>query len=147
MKTLRNIAAFILMFLVAWVALFTAGKLYKMASIRGWVPGAIYKEHVVTDKRVLEGTYGPVHWLAWSDADITERSPMRENVEKEQWDNIAIGATITMAYYRDDPEPYKPDGIFVSAGNFVFDLLLLTLELAAIIGLARYGLTPRRNPT
>lgn len=100
-----------------------------MSAIRGWVPGAIYKEHIVTDKRVLDGKYGPAYWVAWEGADITRRSTRRTNLGKEQWQTIDIGDRVTIAYYRGNPEPYIPDGIFVSPENFAFDLILFTGEI------------------
>jgi len=141
MRVVRTIAILVLISFVVWLALFTSAKLYKMTAIRGWVPGAIYKEHVVTDKRVLDGEYGPAHWIAWEGADITQRSTFRETLDEEQWETINIGDKVAIAYYRDDPEPYKLDGIYVSPGNFVFDLILLIGEILVIIILVRLLLT------
>jgi hypothetical protein len=145
MRILRTTAVFILIALVVWLTLFTSAKLYKMAAIRGWMPGAIYKEHVVTDKRALEDEYGPVYWVAWEGGDITQRSNLRENLDEEQWSAIKVGDKVAIAYYRGAPEPYKPDGIFVSLGNFGFDLVLLFGEILLTITLVRLLLRQWEN--
>lgn len=138
MRTLRTTAAFVLMALAVSMALYTGAKLYKMSAIRGWVPGAVHKERVVTDKRAVEGEYGPVYWIAWEHGDIAQRSNVRENVDEQQWSAIRVGDKVTIAYYRDDPEPYKPDGIYASTGNFVFDFFLLIGEIMLSITSVRF---------
>jgi hypothetical protein len=131
------------------MALLTGGKLYKMAAIRGWVSGANFRDQVVTAKRVVEDEDGPVFWIAWSGADPAQRSTFRDNLDRDQWEQIQIGDTVRMAYYDSDPypRPYKPDGIYTSAGNFAFDIVLLASELAGCFFLARLIWKGRSRPT
>lgn len=141
-RVLRILRAVVVTTLVAFLlglAGFFIGKLYEMAAIRGWVPGAVYRTHVITDMQVLDGDYGPAYWIAWDGAPIARRSHQRENLERDQWARLAVGDTVTMAYYRDDPTPNSPDGIYVSLGNFVFDIVLLScaLLLACVLGRPR----------
>lgn len=133
MRNFRIFALLAFAALLAWLAFFTCSKLYKMTAIRGLTPGAVFREHRITDKRALDGSYGPAYWIAWNNADITKRSDFREILQKEAWEKINIGDRVTIAYYRDDPTPYKPDGIFDSPGNFIFDLALLTGELMMLV--------------
>jgi len=123
---------------------YTCAKLYKMAAIRGWLPGAVHKEHVVTAKRVLDCEFGPCYWIAGNGADISQRSTYRENLDEAQWQGVRVGDRVVMAYYGDDPHPYQPDGIYTSAGNFGFDLIVLGVELALAMMVAK-ALVLRRH--
>src|SRR4051812_19406382 len=105
MRTLRIIASVLLLAFAMSLGLYTSIKLYKMMAIRGWLPGATFKEHVLTDKRMLEGEFGPSYWIAWDGSNITRPSNSRENLDKLRWANMKIGDKVTIAYYRGDPSP------------------------------------------
>jgi hypothetical protein len=51
------------------------------------------------------------------------------SVTPERWETIREGDRIEVVYVPGDPWPYLRDDVFVSGGNFVFDFVLLGVEL------------------
>ena len=123
----------------------TIPKLYKMCQIKGWLPGAPATQETITQKWNETPAEHPrgrdTYWIAWSDDDIRKVGDHRVNVPPDYWNNIDVGDQIDVVRLSGDRWPYLRDGIFVSAGNFVFDGILLATEIgvaiAMIIGLIR----------
>lgn len=113
--------------------LFTGPKLLRMAQIKGWVPGGQTTTHRITQKweEMRDGSRGPgsVYWISWTDRSIQEIGDHRLNLELEQWHSLQVGDPIEIVRVPGDQWPHTRDGIFVSPGNFVFDSVLLGVEL------------------
>jgi|ERR1022692_1588301 hypothetical protein len=129
MRIVRIIATSFCALALTSLMLVTGTRLYKMAAIRGWVSGATLREHVLTGKRIEQTERGPVYWIRWHEADPARRSAFQDNLDSEQWEQIHPGDKVTMAYYKSEPYPYKPDGIYTSPSNFAFVIGLLALEV------------------
>jgi hypothetical protein len=114
----------------------TAPKLYEMSQIKGWVPGGVPLQVTVTSKwheTADESQDGrEAYWVAWNGGDITVSGKHRSNMFQEQWESIKIGDIQDIVYIQWSDDTYLKDGIFVSFGNFIFDFILLTLELLGI---------------
>ncbi len=114
----------------------TVPKLYEMFQIKGWVPGGVPLQVTVTSKwheTADEARDGrETYWVAWNGSDITVRGKHRTNMFQEQWEAIKIGDTQDIVYIPWSDDTYLKDGVYVSFGNFVFDFVLLTLELFGI---------------
>ncbi len=125
---------------VCWLSIslisVTAPKLYKMFQIKGWVPGGVPLQVTVTSKwhetaeESLDGR--ETYWVAWNDGDVKVRGKHRSNMFQDQWRATSIGDKQDIIYIPWEGDTYPKDGIFVSFGNFVFDFILLTLELLGI---------------
>src|SRR5262245_44046154 len=79
------------------LAFFTGSKLFAMAQIKGWVPGASVKNEVITQKWHQEpaqpsddGTF----WVAWGDTSIKERGNHRMNLAREKFDAVEVGSPL-----------------------------------------------------
>ena len=102
-------------------------KLHTMAQVRGLLEGASEELQKITDKKILEGQFGAAYWIAWNHSDITQPSSNRINVDEQQWINFNIGDAIAINRLPDDPIPYYREGIYASDGNFILDLVLISL--------------------
>ncbi len=133
---LRAILAVIVCGISVMLLLITAPKLYEMFQIKGWIPGGVPLQVTVTSKwhetaeeaRDRRETY----WVAWNGGDIRVRGKHRTNMFQEQWDTVKIGDTQNIVYIPWSDDTYLKDGVYVSFGNFVFDFVLLTVELLGI---------------
>jgi hypothetical protein len=127
----------------------TGPKLYKMTQIRGWLPGASVQQRPITEKWHQTPEEHPdaqdTYWVAFTEDDIRKVGNHRLNVEPEKWASLSEGDSVEVVYVSGSPKPYLRDGIFVSWGNFVFDLLLLGLEVGvvAIMAMQLWRLYPR----
>jgi hypothetical protein len=114
----------------------TGPKLYKMTQIKGWLPGASVQQRPVTEKWHQTPDDHPnaqdTYWVAFTEDDIRKVGHHRLNVEPEKWESLSEGDSVDVVYVSGSPEPYLRDGIFVSWGNFVFDLVLLGLEVGVV---------------
>jgi hypothetical protein len=127
----------ILVLAVGAAVLITGPKLVKMATIRGWLPGATVSAEVITQKWDHASRTGHAYWVAWSERDIREVGPHRLNVPQARWERLAIGDTITIVRVRRDRQAYLRDGIYASTGNFVLDVALLILEIGIVLAMIR----------
>jgi hypothetical protein len=118
---------------LALAALVTGPKLYWRCQVKGLLPGAT--EHVRT---VLETWHqGPdehprnrnVYWLRIAEGDIRENGQHRLHLAPKQWARIQVGDQLTMVSVGRSTRLYLPAGVFTSPLNFVFDVVLLLLEL------------------
>jgi predicted DNA-binding protein (UPF0278 family) len=85
-----------------------------------------------------------VYWLAWDGGDADVPGRHRINVERHVFEATQIGDTIRLVF--EDGDPYLRDGIYVSRGNFIFDVCLLAFELALCV-VATVRLLRRRRET
>jgi hypothetical protein len=129
---LLGLAAFL------WLTCFTGAKLIKMARIRGFLSGPPPESKLITAMTTEPGSYTPVYWLAWNDADIHVRSRHRINLPKEVWETYQPGDPIEIFYFPGDPLPYHRKDIFADNGNFVFDAVLLSGWLFGIVTLSLF---------
>lgn len=116
----------------------TIPKLYKMTQIRGWQPGAIVEQHVITQKWHQSKEEHPrgrdAYWIAWTEDDIRSIGSHRLNVPAETWEAMAPGQPIEIVRFKGDRWPYlRNDPIFASNENFVFDLILLAIEVGTVV--------------
>ncbi len=150
-KTILLIGAAALLLLAVTV---TGPKLYKMAQIRGFVPGAEVVQKQITDKwhqTSAEHHKGRnVYWISWGNKSIKEKGAHRVNLEHDTWKQYHIGQKLELAYIGKDSKPYLADGIYASNDNLIFDCVLLLIELFGAITLMlayrkqRLGLTQKQ---
>ena len=67
------------------------------------------------------------YWIAWNHSNITQPSSSRINVDEKQWINFNIGDAIPIIRLPDSPIPYYREGIYASDGNFILDVVLISL--------------------
>ena len=127
------------------LATYTSSKIVTMAKIRGWLSGEPPIAKVVSDRAVIEGSYGDDYWLAWDGADIAKPGPNRINLSKEVWSRYAVGDPIEVFYFRSSKWPYHKDGIVASNENFVFDGILLSCWGVGIVVLCIFELRAWRK--
>ena len=101
----------------------TGSKLYKMAQIKGFVPGRKLVTQLVTGSGEQQGRREMVYWISWGGADWRVPSNNRTNLPEEIWENHPVGSEIQLVQHGETF--YHPNGIFVSPGNFVFDVFLM----------------------
>jgi hypothetical protein len=111
------------------LALYTGNKLYTMAQVRGFVPGARVTQQTVTQKYIGFGKRGDVYWISWTKEDIRKVGDHRTNLEYDEWVKYEEGDPIEVIYANNSSTPFLRNDIFTTNGNFVFDGLLLTAEL------------------
>ncbi|MBC8117737.1 MAG: hypothetical protein H7062_25385 [Candidatus Saccharimonas sp.] len=147
MKSMTNVIVLIAALGVAIA--FTVPKLFKMCQIKGWVPGASATNEVITQKWHQTPEQHPSgrdsYWIAWGITDIKTVGGHRLNVPSERWERLNVGDTIEVVRLPGDRWPYLRDGIFVSAENFIFDFLLLNVELGVAIFMVRALIRSRRS--
>jgi len=130
--------------LALWLMLAVTGpKLYKMAQIRGFIGGATLLERTITDKASQDwrtalslnrtSSSGTNYFIAWNEQSALEAGPNRINIQQEQWEKLNIGDSIDLMRLPHDEATYIRTGIFASNGNFMFDAILLALQLAIIM--------------
>lgn len=133
--------------LALWLMLAVTGpKLYKMAQIRGFTAGGTLLERTITDKASQDwstafdpdriSSRGTNFFIAWNEQPALEAGPNRINIQREQWENLNIGDSIDLVRIPNDDATYIRTGIFASNSNFIFDAILLSLQLAIIINSA-----------
>lgn len=132
-------------------ALVTGPKLHKMAQIRGWLPGGSIETVVVTDRWHQQpgedGVDHDVYWITWAGADVRRIGTHRLNVTAEQFPALTPGSRLEVIRVPGDRNAYLRDDIFVSIGNFIFDLLLLIGELALVgLGVREFATRRQRRP-
>lgn len=127
----------------------TVPKLYKMAQIKAWIPGATTRQETITQKwhqtPEEHRRRRNVYWIAWSDTEIRDVGDHRLNVDEEVWDKLAVGDQIEVVRLPNDPWPYLRNDVFTSTGNFVFDFILLVAEIGVAVGMAVGLVRDRRN--
>lgn len=112
---------------------FTLWKLHKMCVIRGWLPGATTTHHTVTKKTRGRGRHGfYFYYLCWGSSEVYEFSGERVQVDADHYDQVPIGSEIEVVHYPGDPATYTRSDIYTSNGNFIFDGVLLVLELCGV---------------
>jgi hypothetical protein len=129
----------------------TGPKLYKMAQIKGWQPGATVTTGVITDKGVNQGRYGFKHWVSWTNHGGALTRDDRDNVNAEDWESMRVGDRVDVVRVPGDDGAYLRNGVFVETGNFVFDFVLLAAEIITALVMvillfrSRRGRTPGRR--
>jgi hypothetical protein len=146
--------ALVLVISVGLAAAVTVPKLYKMAQINGWQPGATITARVITNKGVDEGRRGLKHyWVSWSKNGSSLNHADRDYVSPEVWETIQEGDSVEVVRVPGDEAGYLRNGVFVEPGNFVFDYFLLAAEIITALAMAiliiiisRRGRTPALTP-
>jgi hypothetical protein len=111
----------------------TIPKLHKMAQIKGWVPGAVIRQKIVTQKgadpprraRDFEKSY----WVSWIEGDVGDSWKHRVRVPEDVWQVIKLGDQIEVIEVPGEENPHLRNDIFVEPGQFNFDYVLLAGEL------------------
>jgi hypothetical protein len=131
----------------------TLPKLYKMAQIKGWQPGATVTTRVITDKGVDQGRRGLKHyWVSWANHGGALTRADRDNVSPEDWQSMRVGDSVEVVRVPGDDAAYLRNGVFVEPGNFVFDYVLLAAEIITalvmviLLFMSRRGRTPALTP-
>jgi len=115
----------------------TVPKLYKMAQIMGWQPGAEVTTRFITQKGVDQGMRGREHyWVSWANHDGSLSRAFRANVSPEVWRSMRVGDSVEVVRVPGDDAAYLRNGVFVEPGNFVFDLVLLAVTLGVAVASA-----------
>lgn len=128
----------VMIFVIACILAFgiTIPKLYKVAQIKQWLPGAITSKQLITQKWHQSSEAHPegrdTYWIAWTEEDIHIAGNHRLNLTYDKWLSLQIADEIKVVYVKGDETPYLHDGIFVSLENIMFDLVLLLVELGVI---------------
>jgi hypothetical protein len=139
----------VLVIALGLAAAVTVPKLDKMAQIKGWLPGGTVQTRVITGKWHQTPEEDPdgadTYWIALTAGDIRQPGSHRLTLPADQWASLREGDGIEVVYVPGDPQPYRRDGIFVSLGNFLFDVVLLALELgtAGLMGWQLWRLRSR----
>jgi hypothetical protein len=147
-----SVVLFIALGLAAGV---TIPKLWTMCQIKGWLPGAITAQETVTQKWYQSAEEHPrgwdTYWISWSDTDIRTVGLHRINVEPQYWESVAVGDPLEVVRLPNDARPHLRNDIFVSVGNFSFDLALLAVEIGValimLVILARNVFVTERQST
>jgi hypothetical protein len=113
--------------------LVTGPKVVRMAQIKGWLPGASARVYPITQKweEVRDDGQGDrrIYWISWTERSVQEVGDHRLNLERAQWDALAVGDSIEIVRVPGDRWPHVRNGIFVQLENFVLDFVLLGIEL------------------
>ena len=115
----------------------TGSKLYKMAQIKGWLPGATVTPAVTTQKgvdraqgrRQIEDSY----WVSWAKGDVRGSWAERERVSPDVWETMKVGDPIELIRVPGDSQAYLRNGVFVDPDNFAFDLILFAGAMAVAV--------------
>ncbi len=141
----------LVMVLATGLVLFITGpKLHKMCQIKGWIAGTKTTQETISVKWHQTPDQHPkkrdVFWIAWQGADIKVRGSNRINLQREKFEALQVADTIAVVRLPDDPVPYLRQGIFVSRGNFVLDIVLLLGEIYfAVRAFGRWRLNREDN--
>jgi hypothetical protein len=107
-----------------------------MAQIKGWVSGGIVVQRHITQKGIDpakrlrdEDSY----WVSWEWGEVGTSWERRERVSREVWEKMQLGDPIELVHFPGDPQLHLRNGVFVEEGNFVFDWVLLALELTVAV--------------
>ena len=120
----------------AALALFTTHKLYKMCCIRGFVGERRIEAHRVRDKTVEHGAKNRTFcFVSWAEDAREDDRRHRLAVDCDYWETVKPDDRIEVVRLGEDSDIYLRgnDDIFASNGQFIFDLVLLGLELAGIL--------------
>jgi hypothetical protein len=104
----------------------TFPKLQKMFQIQGSLPGATSELQMVVQKNQSQSRASD-YW------EITTDSGFNERITFEAWSKLKIGDPIELRRIGTSNELYAKDGIFTEAGNFIFDYVLLFLEVCGAL--------------
>jgi hypothetical protein len=121
---------------IGLASLMTGPKLYRMARIVGWQPGAEVATRWVAHKGVDNDMRGrKFHWVSWAiDGSPTDR----DNVSPEVWESMKVGDAVEVVFVPGTNEKaHLRKGVFVEEGNFVFDFILLGVEI--LVAVASFG--------
>lgn len=108
---------------------FTSVKLYRMAEIRGVVGDRVHEEHVITSKRVDRAAC----WVAWDGGRARGWETDAVQIPRRRCPEFKEGDTIQVVRIESNGAVYLEDGIYASNGNFVFDFILLCIEVIAAL--------------
>jgi hypothetical protein len=112
----------------------TGPKLYKMAQIMGWQPGADVTTGFITEKGVNQDYRGREHyWVSWANHGGALTRADRANVSPEVWESMKEGDSVEVVRVPGDESAYLRNGVFVEPGNFVFDFVLLALAVGVAV--------------
>jgi hypothetical protein len=115
----------------------TGPKLYKMAQIMGWQPGAKITNGWITSKGVDQDLRGRTfYWVSWANHNGTPTRADRNNVSSEVWEGMKVGDPVEVVRVSGDDAAYLRNGVYVEPGNFVFDLGLLAISVGVAIASA-----------
>jgi len=122
---------------------YTSHKLYTMARIRGVIGERLVVTHSVVDKTREEPVRrrdDPTCWLWYHIGGVRHRIQS----DCDYWARVTIGQTIEIVSLED--KSFLKDGeIYASDGNFMFDIVLLGVELAGVVACI-VALVRRRRP-
>jgi hypothetical protein len=124
----------------------TGPKLFKMALIEGWIPGADVTHEVITqmgvepaDLRRSEDSY----WVSWVYGDVRDSWHRRERVPREVWQRMREGDPIEVVHIFGSS--YLREGVFVEPGQFALDIVFLAAELTVgVVMLVQIRMRRRR---
>lgn len=128
-----NPRAVLLLSALALALLISGPQLYWRSQIKGIIPGATEHTRTVLEKWHQTPAEHPrnrnVYWLRIAQGDIREEGQHRIHLPPTPWRKIDTGSELKLVSTSRSSTLYMPEGIHTSAGNFIYDLALLALEL------------------
>jgi hypothetical protein len=118
--------------LATGLAIFTTHKLYRMAWISGIVGNAQVEQRPIADKIFRRGRTGRICYFVLRDHGAADQRPPKLQADCDYWDQKHTGDLVDFVDTGDDAF-LREGGIYTSAGNFMFDFLLLAVALTAVI--------------
>lgn len=115
------------------LAIFTSHKLYRMAQLRGEIAGA--EARVVTFRGLKQSFNRESGRFRIDDAVTGEEREIQ--LRMTQAERYGVGEQLSVRCLPGSSECFVPDSIFISDGNWNFDLGLLTIELVGFAAAVR----------
>jgi hypothetical protein len=135
---LRRLPPRLGMVLMVALAIFTTHKMYSMARMRGFIGKRIITVHHITDKK-RETSFRNAHerefcFVSWAESASENDPQHRVQVDCDRWRKLELGDRIEVARIDEDDSGHMIGAeVFESDGNFVFDMVLLGIELAGLL--------------
>ncbi|MBL8915962.1 MAG: hypothetical protein JNM17_35010 [Archangium sp.] len=109
---------------------FTSAKLERMKQVRGFIPADDARKVPVLEKAVIDGA----NWVRWNDeAGIDRIGGHRFSLPSDAFQRYQPGDQIEVLFFEDERAPIPRESVFAEDGNFVFDRVLLAIELAMVV--------------
>jgi hypothetical protein len=117
-------------------ALGLSWKLYGIAQIKGWIPGAEVRRAFIVQKgmdpsRRLRDQDS--YWVSWEYGEVRDSWYRRVRVSPEVWQDMQLGGPIDLIRVGDDPHTYLREGVGVEWGNIALDLGMLAVAVVVFL--------------
>jgi hypothetical protein len=135
LSLLRRLPPRVGILFAAALAIFTTHKLYTMCRIRGFVGERRIEAHRVTGKTVEHGEKDRTFcFVSWAEDAREDDLRHRVQADCDYWETVKPDDRIELVRLDGDGETYLRGGdVYTANGQFIFDLVLLGVELAGIL--------------